>query len=233
MTATSILAASAKTGDGDNASPKPLTERQIAAAEKKAAKTPPAATPRKRPKVDKGVVELTRLADRGHVYAPPALDLLVESGCTVRSWSSRPRGTAWTESKDWEIRVPRPTNAVRFSIFAHEVGHQLLHRADSNRKGLPKTPAGSWEAEIEAHEYEIEAFARFSLPGLDEIAETQGEYLAYAISKSLRSLKGEAYEKLFGKIAARVASSPLAPLFLGEKTFEAWYLPQFPAPVAE
>ena len=110
-------------------------------------------------------------------YQLAALALLDESGCTVRAWRKRATGVAYTRSADWGIEVPTPTTARRFGVFAHEVGHQVLHR-DSHRQ--------RWLEEVEAWEYALEQFDRFDLDGREHAQHDAESFIAYAVRKALR-----------------------------------------------
>jgi hypothetical protein len=115
---------------------------------------------------------------RAEPYERAAAVLLRESGCTVRGYRSRNTGRAFTRADDWGIEVPRPRGPVSFAVFAHEVGHQLLHR------GNGKT--GRWLEEVEAWEYALAQFDRFALPGVERARVDAAVSLRYAAAKSLR-----------------------------------------------
>lgn len=127
--------------------------------------------------------------------------LLAETGCTVRRWRSARTGTAWTKSDDWGIEVPSPSTPVRFAVFAHEVGHQLLHRGNS----LPR-----WEEEFQAWEYALDQFARFELPGQSDAAKFALRCCAYATAKALRRARRDdtraAVDARYSAFAGRWAS---------------------------
>lgn len=101
--------------------------------------------------------------------------LLRESGCVVRSWRTRTTGRAYTSSDDWGISVPEPRGPVSFGTFAHEIGHQLLHRHNSKPR---------WLEEVEAWEYAMEQFDRFGLPGKDQAERDAIGSIGYAIRKA-------------------------------------------------
>ena len=115
------------------------------------------------------------MPDKSNPYQDAADVLLRETGCTVRKWRQNTTGTAYTKSDDWGIESPRPRGPLSFAVFAHEVGHQLLHRHNS---------APRWLEEIEAWEYALEQFDRFELDGKDD-AQTRGaKSLRYAAHKA-------------------------------------------------
>ena len=110
-------------------------------------------------------------------YLSAAEALLRESGCIVRRWRSRSTGIAYTESVEWEIEVPEPRGPVSFATFAHEVGHQMLHRRNSKPR---------WREELEAWEYALAQFERFGLPGEDRARADAAKSLARAAEKAVR-----------------------------------------------
>lgn len=103
--------------------------------------------------------------------------LLRESGCTVRKWNKKPVGRAYTREDDWGIEVPEPRGPISFGTFAHEIGHQLLHRFNSDPR---------WLEEVEAWEYALAQFERFDLPGVEECRRDAGLSLVYAAAKAER-----------------------------------------------
>lgn len=117
----------------------------------------------------------TPMPDNPNAYEEAANALLRETGCTVRKWRKNNTGTAYTKSADWGIEAPRPREPISFVVFAHEVGHQDMHRHNS---------APRWLEEIEAWEYALAQFDRFELDGRDK-AEAQGAAsLRYAAHKA-------------------------------------------------
>lgn len=122
---------------------------------------------------------LAQLADvRETPFWQPAFILLKESGCTCR-WRNGLTGRAFTSSSDWLIETPPPTTARRFSVFAHEVGHQVLHRGSK----LPR-----WLEEVQAWDFALDAFKRFDLDDLAWLAayEEAIPSLRYSFKKALR-----------------------------------------------
>ena len=111
-------------------------------------------------------------------YEIAAETLLRETGCTVRTWRKRNTGRAHTSARDWGIDVPRPRGPISFATFAHEVGHQLLHRSNGS---YPR-----WLEELEAWEYALAQFDRFNLVGRDKAQTDAAESLAYAANKAIR-----------------------------------------------
>jgi hypothetical protein len=114
---------------------------------------------------------------RAEPYEQAAAVLLRESGCTIRSYRSRNTGVAHTDAADWGIEVPHPRGPVSFAVFAHEVGHQLLHRNSSRLR---------WLHEVEAWEYALAQFDRFDLPGVERARVDAALSLRYAAAKTLR-----------------------------------------------
>lgn len=111
-------------------------------------------------------------------YSRAALELLKESGCTVHRWRSALTGVAFCESPEWLIEAPEPTTALRFAVFAHEVGHQMLHRGSR----MPR-----WLEEVQAWEYSLDQFKRFELPEI-EVAYTRARRsLTRSFTKAIRA----------------------------------------------
>lgn len=110
-----------------------------------------------------------------------AADVLMrESGVTVRKYRKRTTGTAYIASDDWEIEAPKPVTATSFSVFAHEVGHQLLHREGSRPR---------WLEEVEAWEFAFAQFERFNLPGIERARPKAAKHLRYMVGRSITKLK--------------------------------------------
>jgi hypothetical protein len=111
-------------------------------------------------------------------YEEAAAALVVSSGVTVRKYRERNTGVAFTTADDWGIEVPHPRGPISFATFAHEVGHQLLHRHNS-------TPR--WLEEIEAWEFALSCFERFELSGVERARHDAAKSLVYAAVKALRN----------------------------------------------
>lgn len=123
------------------------------------------------------------MTTRDSLFEAAAQQLLKESGCTVRRYRERTlTGVAYTSDDDWGIEVPRPTTARRFATFAHEVGHQMLHRHNSKPR---------WLEEWEAWDYALKQFARFDLPGVEDALKDAAKCLRYAARKAERRAKPE------------------------------------------
>lgn len=134
--------------------------------------------------------------------------LVEATGCVVRYRDSL-SGRAHLRDPGWLIEVPRPTTAMRFFIFAHEVGHQERHRAGANRAGLPPLrELARWEQEVEADEYAADCFADYGLPGLRATLTKQEPYLAWTAYKSLRHARDP--RVTLARIEERVAAGPCA-----------------------
>jgi hypothetical protein len=113
-----------------------------------------------------------------NAYTEAAYVLLAESGCTVRRWRPTLSGIAKTSAADWGIEAPEPTTATRFGIFAHEVAHQVLHRASA---------APRWLEEIQAWEWSLDQFRRFDLAGVDAVQARAVDWsIPHAFRKALR-----------------------------------------------
>lgn len=125
-------------------------------------------------------------------FTAAAWVLLRESGCTVRKWRSNLTGCAYTRDPDWGIVSPKPTTAAAFSVFAHEVGHQMLHRVGS----LPR-----WLEEVQAWEYALDAFDRFGLPGREDVERRAERSIGYAFGKAMR--RGLPASKLYANEESR------------------------------
>lgn len=125
-----------------------------------------------------------------------AADLLIhESGITVRKWRNRNTGVAFTKSDDWGIESPSPTTARRFATFAHEVGHQMLHREGSRSR---------WREELEAWEYALAQFDRFHLPGREKAQSDAAKCLVYAAAKANRRCSPETARDILDSFPAWV-----------------------------
>jgi len=112
-------------------------------------------------------------------FFTPARTLLDETGCLVRRYCATLRGRAAWSSKEWWIDVPPPTTALRFSIFAHEVGHHVLHR-DFQRGSKPR-----WLIEVEAEDYSRSCFERFGLEMPDEVHERDERHIDRMLYKAI------------------------------------------------
>lgn len=110
-------------------------------------------------------------------YPAAAHLLLRETGCTVRRFRKSNTGIAYTNDDDWGIEVPTPRGPISFGTFAHEVGHQVLHRHGARPR---------WLEELEAWEYALAQFERFQLPGVDQARDDAAKSLVYAAVKAHR-----------------------------------------------
>lgn len=116
--------------------------------------------------------------DRRNPYVQAAAYLLAETGCTVRRWRRSLTGTAAITSSTWAIEAPKPTTARAFGVFAHEVGHQVLHRRGSRPR---------WLEEIEAWDYAIEQAGKLiGHSAAVDVADEAGQGVAYALGKAIR-----------------------------------------------
>jgi hypothetical protein len=121
-------------------------------------------------------------------YLSAAETLLRESGCTVTRWRSTSSGAADIYSDAWEIEVPEPRGPVSYAIFAHEVGHQMLHRR-------PRAKKRRWVEELEAWEFALDTFERFSLPGIEAARADAAKSMSWACSKGLRRARTRGDER--------------------------------------
>ena len=130
-------------------------------------------------------------ASKSHSRAKPYLDaaevLLRESGCTVLRYRPTMTGRASTKSEMWAIEVPEPRGPISFGVFAHEVGHQLLHRAGSRPR---------WREEVEAEEYALAQFDRFGLKGRERYERHAALHLGWTFVKAIRRSRRLAAEIL-------------------------------------
>lgn len=125
-----------------------------------------------------------------------AADVLVrESGVTVRKHRSSTSGVAYTRADDWGIAAPEPVGPVSFGVFAHEVGHQMLHRGNS----LPR-----WLEEIEAWEFALAQFERFELPGVARSRSDAAKHLRHVAGRAGRRCKPETARALMARYPAWV-----------------------------
>ena len=109
--------------------------------------------------------------------------LLRESGASVTKYRRSMSGVAFTgplteRGSKVEIEAPEPKGPISFAIFAHEIGHQVLHR-DNGR-----TPR--WKEEVEAWEFALKAVQRFDLPGYERVEARAARSIAYAFRKARR-----------------------------------------------
>lgn len=118
--------------------------------------------------------------------------LLAESGCAVRKWRTTNSGVAFTRDDDWGIEVPEPRGPVAFAVFAHEVGHQMLHRFNDSPR---------WLEEIEAWEYALGQMERFELPGIEQARHHARLWIEYALAKAER--RSTAPSELVARMLAR------------------------------
>lgn len=121
---------------------------------------------------------LREVHERGRPpWAAAAERLIRDSGCCVLQWRKRNSGMALTDSDWWYIEVPPPRGPVSFGTFAHEVGHQLLHRTGRRPR---------WLEEVEAWEYALGQWPRFGLPGYATAQADAAASLAYAAAKAIK-----------------------------------------------
>ena len=131
------------------------------------------------------------MPDKSNPYEEAAEVLLRESGCTVRKYRSSNSGEAFTSSKDWGIEVPRPRGPMSFAVFAHEVGHQMLHRGNESK---PR-----WLEEIEATEYALAQFERFRLDGAEEAKKREARNLRHSAKKANRRATPETAQAILDR----------------------------------
>jgi hypothetical protein len=110
------------------------------------------------------------------VWATAAQALLDETGVRVRKFRSNMTGISFTHYT--EIEAPYPKTARSFAIFAHEIGHQVLHRDNSS---YPR-----WREEVEAWDFALAQFARFGLKGIRKQQRIATRLIAYAFEKAIR-----------------------------------------------
>ena len=110
-------------------------------------------------------------------YEEAAALLVRESGVTIRKYRKAMTGIAYVNDEDWGIEAPEPRGPVSFAVFAHEVGHQLLHRT----RNRPR-----WQEEIEAWEYAIHQFDRLGLDGRGLAFSRAALGVRWAIVKALK-----------------------------------------------
>lgn len=130
------------------------------------------------------------MPDKPNPYEDAADVLLKETGCVVRKWRQNTTGQAFTKDADWGIEAPRPRGPISFATFAHEVGHQVLHR----RKATPR-----WLEELEAWEYALEQFDRFGLAGKDKAQDDAAKCLVWAATKANKRAGAETAQKILDR----------------------------------
>lgn len=128
-------------------------------------------------------------------FRSAAETLLKESGCTVRKWRTRNTGRAFTRAADWGIEVPEPRGPLSFGTFAHEIGHQMLHREGTRQR---------WLEELEAWEYALAQFERFNLPGFDKSQFDAAKCLVYAAAKANRRCSPEVAARILDRMPSWV-----------------------------
>lgn len=116
-----------------------------------------------------------------NAYERAGATLLAESGCEVVRWRTHSTGIAWLAADRWMIEAPRPRGPVSFGVFAHEVGHQMLHRGRGSRS--------RWQKEIEAWEWALDCFARFELPRVERARLDAVRSLSWVAHASARHAK--------------------------------------------
>jgi hypothetical protein len=110
-------------------------------------------------------------------FREAALTLLEETGCTVATWRATTSGRAHITDRNWKIEVPEPRGPVSFATFAHEVGHQVLHRNGRRPR---------WIEEAEAWRYALDQFDRFELPGKDRAEADAHKCMDWTVEKTIR-----------------------------------------------
>jgi len=109
-------------------------------------------------------------------WLEPAVQLLDESGCVIYGYHRGVGGFAFR--RDWRIVIPAVSSALRFGVFAHEVGHKMLHHDNGS---YPR-----WLEEVEAWEYAGEQFVRFDLELPDAVLNRADNSIDYALAKAIR-----------------------------------------------
>ena len=131
------------------------------------------------------------MPDKPNPYREAGDVLLRESGCTVRKWRTSNTGRAGTSSRDWWIEAPEPRGPISFGVFAHEIGHQMLHRQNG------RTPR--WLEEVEAWEYALAQFERFGLAGIERSRRDAADSLVYAAHKANRRATPETAQAILDR----------------------------------
>lgn len=143
------------------------------------------------------------MPDQPNPYEDAAAVLLKETGCTVREYRRNNTGKAFTKSADWGIIVPRPRGPISFGVFAHEVGHQMLHRFNS---------APRWLEEVEAWEYALAQFDRFELDGKAKSQADAAGSLVWAAAKTEKRCSPETAQALLDRYPDWVWTTGHAPM---------------------
>jgi hypothetical protein len=141
-----------------------------------------------------GRIDVSKRSDRvmmtfGHAlplegtdpWKTAAAGLLKLSGCEIVNYRTSMRGVAWTKHRSgrWWIAVPRPKSWTSYAVFAHEVGHQMLHR------GNGKYPR--WREEIEAWRWALDHWG--DLPHYAKAHEHARSCIGYTMWKGIRTQK--------------------------------------------
>jgi hypothetical protein len=124
-------------------------------------------------------------------YQDAADVLLHETGCVVRKWRQNNTGVAFTTAPDWGIEAPRPRGPISFGVFAHEIGHQVLHRHNS---------APRWLEEIEAWEYALKQFENHGLAGYDAAQLNAAKGITWAARKASKRCSWESAYKILNRV---------------------------------
>jgi hypothetical protein len=74
------------------------------------------------------------------------------------------------------IEAPEPRGAKSYAIFAHEVGHKVLH---SDNGAYPR-----WREEIEAWDFALASFSEFDLSGQRKIRPWVAKKIARSVHKA-------------------------------------------------
>jgi hypothetical protein len=112
-----------------------------------------------------------------NAYRDAADALVRESGVTIKRVRSSNSGGAYTRSDGWEIEAPDPRGPISFGVFAHEVGHQMLHRGARKPR---------WIQEVEAEEWALAQFDRFDLDGKERYRLRAARNVGWSFAKAIR-----------------------------------------------
>lgn len=131
--------------------------------------------------------------------------LLQQSSCTVRRYRTSMTGRAFTRADDWGIEAPEPKGPISFAVFAHEIGHQMLHREGRRSR---------WLEEVEAWEYALAQFERFDLPGQEKAQADAAKSLVYAAAKANRRCSPETAQAILDRFPEWVwtINAPCGPM---------------------
>jgi hypothetical protein len=121
----------------------------------------------------------TRTVTGREPWRSAAQTLLDEAGAWWQPFKSYRGRADWaTDGVTKLIGCPEPRGRASFALFAHEVGHLVLHLREGRR-------GPHWLEEVEVWEFALDAFTRFELPGRDKEHEAIVRHVAWVVNMAL------------------------------------------------